>query len=39
MKVVDEFDLIQLEENFTAKVKPTLSNHPLFQDEDRGAVG
>ncbi len=39
MKVVDEFDLIQLEETFSGKVRQALENHPLFQDEDRERLG
>jgi len=39
LKLVDEFDLIQLEENFTAKVRQALSNHPLIQDEDLERLG
>ena len=33
MKLVDEFDLIHLEENFCARVRPALQKHPLFKGE------
>jgi len=39
MKMVDEFDLILLEENFTAKVRPLLREHLLFNGDDLEKLG
>lgn len=39
MKIVDEFDLLLLEENFTAAVSPLLARHPLIKEDDLLRLG
>ena len=39
MKMVDDFELCRLEENFAAKVRPLLKEHNLFNDDDLEKLG
>ena len=39
IKLVDTFDLVYLEENFTLKLKKDFGNHPLFNDKEIQRLG
>lgn len=39
MKIVDEFELIELEENFLAGIRPLLEKHPLITETDLNRLG
>lgn len=39
MKIVDEFELIELDENFISGIRPLLENHPLIKETDLQRLG